>query len=113
MENEGQGQGEVESEGEGDSEEATEYGQTNANSKMPFFSNWFSPGAAEKKCKIDDANCKDDSNTEFYKRLSEKSEHWEEDDKSYFNKLVEAGRNLSVSTISKMLKRSITGFNPF
>ena len=48
--------------------------------------------------------------TDFYdKRIAPKAAKWGADVKEQFGKMVEEGRNLRVSTISKMLSRSIKG----
>jgi len=45
--------------------------------------------------------------------MEKKVKHWGEDVREGFGKMVEEGRNLRVSTVSKMIARGIKGMNPF
>lgn len=51
--------------------------------------------------------------TAFYDAMKDKVATWGEDVKEGFGKMVEEGRNLRVSTVSKMIARGITGMNSF
>lgn len=64
-----------------------------------WFTNWFSSA-------WDEIN-------KFYSDLSEKTKRWGEDVTEGFGKMVEEGRNLRVSTVSKMIARGIKGMNAF
>jgi len=45
--------------------------------------------------------------------MEKKVKHWGEDVREGFGKMVEEGRNLRVSTVSKMIARGIKGMNAF
>ena len=49
----------------------------------------------------------------FYNGMKAKVDKWGEDVKEGFGKMVEEGRNLRVSTVSKMIARGVTGMNAF
>ena len=54
-----------------------------------------------------------DEVNKFYSDLTEKTKRWGEDVTEGFGKMVEEGRNLRVSTVSKMIARGIKGMNAF
>ena len=54
----------------------------------------------------------DEINT-FYNSMKDKAERWGADVNEGFGKMVEEGRNLRVSTVSKMIARGIKGMNAF
>ena len=54
-----------------------------------------------------------DEVNDFYTAMERKVATWGEDVKEGFGKMVEEGRNLRVSTVSKMIARGIKGMNAF
>ena len=54
-----------------------------------------------------------DEVNKFYENMNEKTKRWGEDVTEGFGKMVEEGRNLRVSTVSKMIARGIKGMNAF
>ena len=54
-----------------------------------------------------------DEVNEFYANVSVKVAAWGDDVKEQFGKMVEEGRNLRVSTISKMISRGVKGMSAF
>ena len=49
----------------------------------------------------------------FYNAMETKAKSWGEDVKEGFGKMVEEGRNLRISTVSKMIARGIKNMNAF
>ena len=83
---------------EGSNEDAEHFGQIDANAEN-IFTDFFSSAWKEVN--------------QFYEDVSSKVKSWGEDVKEQFGKMVEEGRNLRVSTISKMISRGVKGMNAF
>ena len=54
-----------------------------------------------------------DEVNKFYDSMEKKAKSWGEDVKEGFGKMVEEGRNLRVSTVSKMIARGLKNMNAF
>lgn len=83
---------------EGQNEDGEQYGQVGTHAEN-VFTDFFKSAWGEIN--------------EFYDTVSAKVSSWGDDVKEQFGKMVEEGRNLRVSTISKMISRGVKGMNAF
>ena len=88
----------MEAEGENGNDDPQHFGQTQVNTENPF-KDFFHNA-------VEDVSA-------FYDKVSAKFDSWGSDVKEQFGKMVEDGRNLRVSTVSKMIARGIKGQDAF
>ena len=62
---------------------------------------------------MDFVHSAEDSVSSWYGDFKDKMAHWGEDVQEQFGKMVEEGRDLRVSTVSKMIKHGISNMDAF